>query len=80
MKLSRIAFSACTVAVSLGAFAGPASQAAAMDLSFLGKMNPKYRQCVNNLHAQLQPQYRADGKINDAIVTACNSRFPAFGR
>jgi hypothetical protein len=35
---------------------------------------------VNNLHAQLQPQYRNDGKVNDAIVTACNSRFPAFGR
>jgi hypothetical protein len=80
MKLSRIAFIAFSVAAGLGAFAGLARQAAAMDLSFLSKMNPKYRQCVNNLHAQLQPQYRNDGKVNDAIVTACNSRFPAFGR
>ena len=80
MKLSRVKLFACTVAAGLGAFAGAGRQAAAMDLSFLNRMNPKYKQCVNNLHAQLQPQYRNDGRINDAIVTACNSRFPAFGR
>jgi hypothetical protein len=80
MKLSRSAFIAFAIAVSASTFAGSAQQAAAVDLSFLKGMNPKYKQCVNNLHAQLQPQYRNDGKVSDAIVTACNSRFPAFGR
>jgi hypothetical protein len=80
MTRSRAAIVALAAAVSAGAPFGSGQKAAAVDLSFLSRMNPKYTQCVNNISAQLQPQYKNDRKVHDGIITACNSRYPAFGR
>lgn len=43
-------------------------------------MNLRYKKCVNEVNAQLLPQYRNDREVHDSINIACNSRHPAFGR
>ncbi|BAM93131.1 hypothetical protein S58_71660 [Bradyrhizobium oligotrophicum S58] len=80
MLLSRNALVVLVIAAAVTTLLGSSRRAAAIDLGFLDRMNPRYRKCVNDVQAQLLPQYRNDRKIHDSIVTACNSRYPAFGR
>lgn len=80
MKTSRIALAAFAAIIGLASLVGSGQPAAALDLSFLNKMNPQYRRCVANTRAQLLPQYRHDRAIHDAIIDSCNRRYPAFGR
>ncbi|MGY4305203.1 hypothetical protein ACVIJ6_002446 [Bradyrhizobium sp. USDA 4369] len=80
MSPSRNALVALVTAGAVGTLLGSGRNAAALDLSFLDRMNPKYKQCVANINAELAPQYKNDRKIHDSIITACNSRYPAFGR
>jgi len=79
MCTSRLTQLACVAVIGLGALLG-ARPAAAFNLDFLNHFNPEYTNCINNVHSQLMPQYRNDQKIHDAIIDACNSRHPAFGR
>mgnify|MGYP007076049198 FL=1 len=79
MSLSRNALVVLVIAATT-TLLGSSQRAAAIDLGFLDRMNPRYKKCVNDVQAQLLPQYRNDRKIHDSIITACNSRYPAFGR
>ena len=80
MTFSRAAIFAAALALSAGALFGSSQQASAGGLDFLNHMNPKYTQCTSNVTAQLAPQYRNDRKVHDSVITACNARYPAFGR
>ncbi|MGY3449390.1 hypothetical protein [Bradyrhizobium sp. USDA 4353] len=77
---SRTMLVALVIAGAAAALLSSSQKAAAIDLSFLDRMNPRYKKCVNDVNAQLLPQYKNDRKIHDSIITACNSRYPAFGR
>jgi hypothetical protein len=79
MSLSRPTLFASILVVGLGLLSG-ASPAAAYNLNFLNQMNPAYKNCVANVSAQLQPQYRNNGKIHDSIIDHCNRTHPAYGR
>jgi hypothetical protein len=78
MKASRITLFAAAAILGTGSLVSSGHQAAAFDLSFLNKMNPKYTACVNNTRSQVLPQYRDDRKIHDAIIDACARRYPPF--
>jgi hypothetical protein len=78
MQTSRFALLACAALVAIGAITAT-RPAAASSLDFLNHMNPQYTNCIQNVHAQLQPQYKKDQKFHDAIIDACNRAHPAFG-
>lgn len=78
MSICRPTLLASVLIVGLGSLVG-SRPAAAINLDFLNHMNPEYTKCINNVRAQLLPQYRNDRKIQDATVKACNNAHPAFG-
>lgn len=78
MKTSSLALAAFAAIIGIGSLVGSARQAAAIDLSFLNKMNPQYTKCVNNVRAKVTVPI--DRKLHDAIINACNARYPMFGR
>lgn len=76
MKISSLALFAFATVIAVGASA--VQPAAAYDLSFLNRMNPQYTRCVANVRAQVRGPI--DRKLHDAIITACNAKYPAFGK
>jgi hypothetical protein len=75
---SSLALAAVAAVIAIGSFVGTTSNAAALDLSFLTQMNPEYKRCVNNVRSQVRGPI--DRKLHDAIIDACNARYPAYPR
>ncbi|MCK1655581.1 hypothetical protein IVA88_29745 [Bradyrhizobium sp. 149] len=54
--------------------------ASATGLDFLNHMNPEYTKCISNVRASMHYRDRNDGKLQNAVVNACNRAHPAFGK
>lgn len=78
MKTPSFALAALAASVVIGSLASTSQPAAAFNLGFLNKMNPEYRRCVANVRAQVRVPI--DRNLHDAIINACNARYPAYGR
>jgi hypothetical protein len=80
MNTSRITLFAFAAIAGIGSLISSGQQAAALDLSFLNKMNPQYTNCVSTTRGNIAPQYRDQRAVHDGIIDYCARKYPPFGK